>query len=279
MTGKHQGVIDQVFMCMYQDYDYIKEHLPLGPNMRLDVSLSCGDRVWLLRSHKLRRSPWFERALEGDFENPSDKTIKIEEFEPDSVDWVVKHLITNKYNWEKLQGDQTFTQLCLHVFDLGEFFLLPYLSSSAEAGFRRMLFTLVPDFQTNDPHHHDRTPELLDIIREVYANENPRARKIFGSTIAMILDSIRYGIKGKWLIELIDEIPAVAVDMVKFTATHHSVPCRYPDACDECNAPRAMNLGFSRVSQPSIPRCLCWHCDGQTEAMAHVGIEMKKGDL
>lgn len=158
--------------------------------------------------------------------------------------------------------------------------MLPYLSGSAEAGFRRMLFALVPRFQTNDPDREVPTPELFNIIRQVYAQDNARVRKIFGSTIAMILDSIRYGIEGNWLVDLVDEIPAVAVDMVKFTVRSCNSLRPYADYCDRCKTPRSENLGFSQVYLPmSRPKCLCWHCDGQAEDMGHYGIHMNRDNL
>lgn len=85
----------------------------LGKQMPWDVEVSCNARVWYFRSHVLRRSPWFERALEQDFEvwlrlsssaplvithsrqDPNMKTINIERFDAESVAWVLEHLLTN----------------------------------------------------------------------------------------------------------------------------------------------------------------------------------------
>ncbi|KAI0446391.1 hypothetical protein F4803DRAFT_568404 [Xylaria telfairii] len=274
------SVLHQAMLYAAGGGNLLGQHVRLGKRMPWDVEVSCNARVWYFRSHVLRRSPWFERALEQDFKGLNIKTINIERFDAESVAWVLEHLLTNKYNWEKLQGEKSFTQLCIHVFDLGEYFMLPYLSGSAEAGFRRMLFSLLPRFQTNDLYREVPTDELLNIIRQVYAQDNARARKIFGSAIAMILDSIRYGIEGNWLVDLVEEIPAAAVDLVKFTVRSRNSVRPYAVSCDRCKTPRSENLGFSKVYLPmSRVRCLCWHCDGQAEDMGHYGIHMNRDNL
>ncbi|KAI0454138.1 hypothetical protein F5B21DRAFT_504628 [Xylaria acuta] len=261
--------------------NYVPQPSNLGEDKGFwDVRLICANKAWLLRSDVLLQCRWFKRALEGVFEDPSHKIIEIQAFDADSVGWLVKHLYTNECNWEELQGERTFTQLCLHVFDMGEYFELPYLTGSAAAGFRRMLFTMMPVFQANNSCHEGHTAELLKIIREVYAQENPRVRMAFGSTVAMVLDAIRFGVKGMWVHDLIEEIPAVAVDMVKFALRRRNPLQCYPDSCDGCKTPQSANLGFSSVRPPvGKPGFMCWHCDGQAEDMSDFGIHMNRNNV
>ncbi|RYC64022.1 hypothetical protein CHU98_g2182 [Xylaria longipes] len=236
---------DEIVLLSSEAYIQLKQHPGFSKQEKhLDVHLNIGNKTWITRSDLLRRSPWFERALKGNFEDPSRKNIRIENFDPESVCWLVTHLYFQQYDWASLQGRRTFTQLCSLVVEMGDYFELPYLSKSAVAAFYRLLFSLVPDFQSNNPYDDcHRVNRLRDIIREVYAEDNPRARMTFGPTIAMTLDSIQYGNLGIWLDDLVDEIPAVAVDMVKVTR-------RQRHSCDKRKTPRSANLGFFDVHPP-----------------------------
>lgn len=58
-----------------------------------DVTVKCGDRTWSLHKNILcSRSVWFEKALTGSFEEAKTGVVEIRNFEPESVDWMVRYI-------------------------------------------------------------------------------------------------------------------------------------------------------------------------------------------
>ncbi|KAI3330721.1 hypothetical protein F4824DRAFT_504798 [Ustulina deusta] len=227
-----------------------------------DVVVQCGAKTWNLhRAILAQRSQWFRKALLGGFQEAKTKTIRIEEFNEDAVDSIIKHIYGRPADWEKLQGERSFTRLCMDIFNMADYFLLPDLCQSLEGAFGHMVFTKVPAFQARRKRRLDTT-ELFDIVREVYAEALP-AGKAFRPVLATALHSIQYGINNVAFASLIDEVPAVAADVLKFTFTHHPPQGRYPRYCHRCEElGPGQNMGFSTVfMEGGNLKGLCYRCD------------------
>jgi hypothetical protein len=151
---------------------------------------------------------------------------------------------------------------------MADYFLLPELCKASERAFANHLFTIAPEYQENAPQGGVNVDELFAIIREVYAREMSPAADAFRQSLAMVLHAIQYGlyVENRAFLALIEEIPAVAVDMMKFGLEHRNARGLYPERCGRCRLPRASNLGFSVViPQTGDLRCVCYRCDAYRE--------------
>ncbi|KAI1427802.1 hypothetical protein F5Y12DRAFT_711725 [Xylaria sp. FL1777] len=251
-------------------HDLQKELLGLSPLS--DVVVHCGEKKWNLHGAILaHRSQWFNKALLGGFQEAKTKTILIEEFDEDFIEVMIEHIYNGSTNWKKLQGERSFTGLCMDVFNMADYFLLPDLGASSQRAFGEMLLTKVPALQTRARNRNMQTDptEMLGIFREVYAEEASPAGKEFRQALAMALHSIWHGVDQVVLAGLLDEKPTVAADVLKFALLHRSSDQTFPYSCPACGhrvkgiVVFQGNLGFSIVSpSENALNCVCYCCDG-----------------
>jgi hypothetical protein len=164
----------------------------------------------------------------------------------------------------KIDGEESFTSLCMNIFDLADYFLLPELCKRSEKAFVTVLLALAPPFQANIPRGDVDVTRLFGVVREVYAREKSLAAECFRYGIAMVMNAIQEGlfVENTAFIALIDEISEVAADMMKFVLNHRKGRGFYSESCSCCQSPRTPNLGFSVVFPPMGELiCLCYRCD------------------
>ncbi|KAI3321019.1 BTB/POZ protein [Xylariaceae sp. AK1471] len=236
-----------------------------------DVTVQCGKKTWNLHRAVLAgRCLWFKKALTGNFKEARTRVVRIEEFDEEWIGWLIQYIYTGDFDEFPKAEERSFTCICMELFDLADYFLLPELCKASEMGFANHVFTIAPEFQQNAPQGEANVNELFAIIREVYTREMSPAADTFRPALTMVLNAVQYGlfVEHTAFLALIEEIPAVAADMMTFGLKYRNARGLYPERCDRCRLPRTSNLGFSVVfPQTGALRCFCYHCDAYRENM------------
>ncbi|KAI1127761.1 hypothetical protein F5Y10DRAFT_292597 [Nemania abortiva] len=127
------------------------------------------------------------------------------------------------------------------AFDAADYFLLPDLCKLSEAAFIEMLQTIVPAFQYN--RRPDAT-HLFEVVKQVYAWKDTPAGKAFRPIVAGAMHSVQRGLNPAVFIDLIEEIPQLAADILRFTIERREFPRIYPHFYDGYGTPRSEDPGF-----------------------------------
>ncbi|KAK3936825.1 POZ domain-containing protein [Diplogelasinospora grovesii] len=150
-----------------------------------DVTVTCGDKTWKLHKNILcSRSIWFEKALNGFFEESKTGRVDIQNFGSEAIDWLVRYIYTGLCDIPNLQPSlKTLFVRCIEVYTIGDYFQMPQLAHFA-------LCTLDTEFDSKlgplqryvfpPPGAHPSSSgvdpsaeyldELLDAIRLLYAD-------------------------------------------------------------------------------------------------------------
>ncbi|KAI0509730.1 hypothetical protein F5B22DRAFT_313422 [Xylaria bambusicola] len=239
-----------------------------------DVVVRCGSKEWNLHGAVLARgSQWFKRALLCCFKEGKTRVINIEGWNEEQVGIVIECIYSDGANWQKFRKSQTFTGHCMDVLDLADYFLIPELGESSEKAFTRMVFSMLVHFQRPRQHQEEQdkqdnreTEEFLAIVKEVNLHDDSPSRRAFQPTALTALHSAQYRLTEGILAAFIDEMPLVAIDLLKFGLTKRS-PRTYPDRCDICcKSVEQIGLGFSIVALELVYGSLklkgvCCRCD------------------
>ncbi|KAI1298374.1 hypothetical protein F5Y03DRAFT_368080 [Xylaria venustula] len=247
-----------------------------------DVTVQCGEKTWNLHSAILaRRSRWFKTALLGGFKEATTRTIRIEEFDEESVGFMIEYIYNGSVDWQKMQGKRSFTHLCLNIIKLADYFLLPELGESVVAGFGRIVYIKLAPYHQQRPDDYpddDSTPspepdhaEVFDIVREVYLDTGESAAtKPLREILVTALDSVRYVINGAAFVTLMEEVPAFATDMMIHIWVHRAILDAdfYAVKCSICRKPvnklTKLGIGLSKVvvEGPQTEAVgICYSCD------------------
>ncbi|KAK8074035.1 hypothetical protein PG994_004934 [Apiospora phragmitis] len=114
--------------------DDTEKNFPLNklpkPSDVTDIKVACGDRSWdLHKSFLCTRSPFFKKALMGEFEEAKSKHVTFPENDPDEIAGVIEFIYTGKVREELFKGGKT--EACLKMYELGDFFDLRGLRQRA----------------------------------------------------------------------------------------------------------------------------------------------------
>ncbi|KAI1129939.1 hypothetical protein F5Y10DRAFT_290377 [Nemania abortiva] len=181
---------------------------------RPDVIVECGGSSWDAHGAILTSRCRFFKAL-LDLENGNEiRKVFIEGLDEYMVEYLLEYIYTGDYDWRKIQGNLTLTEAYMDAFDAADYFLLPDLCKLSEAAFIEMLQTILPAFQYN--RRPDAT-HLFEVVKQVYAWKDTPAGKAFRPIVAGAMHSVQRGLNPAVFIDLIEEIPQLAVDILKFT--------------------------------------------------------------
>ncbi|KAK9419383.1 hypothetical protein SUNI508_07358 [Seiridium unicorne] len=149
-----------------------------------DAVVKCKDRSWKVHKAILcSRSKWFDKALNGKFEEAKTAILTITETSPEKIEWLLKYLYRGAGGAFSDGSYAAWTE----VYSLGHFFDLPDLQSSAltnlkerltkaATSFKSLRESLVEELDSDDngsdddglfvPIRAQTTPSKDDIIKD-----------------------------------------------------------------------------------------------------------------
>ncbi|KAK4182685.1 BTB/POZ protein [Podospora australis] len=139
-----------------------------------DVTVRCQDREWNLHKAILcTRSEWFEKALNGKFQEAQTGIVKIEDFEPEAVNWVVRYIYTGACHIPSLKGKSTRKTnfvTSIEVYTVADFFQLAPLVKIALDTLSAEFDAKLPAIQIEQKPAGDWLPEFFEAIGLIYAD-------------------------------------------------------------------------------------------------------------
>ncbi|KAK1753751.1 POZ domain-containing protein [Echria macrotheca] len=141
-----------------------------------DVQVICGDKTWKLHKNILcTRSSWFNKALNGAFEEARTGIVTIDDsqFKPEAVDWVIRYIYTGNFAIDSIRlGTKTNLVLCYEVYTVADYFAMDALATIAVDYFETELLSkaFAMQLRYNALHWLD---EFFDVINEIYKNISP----------------------------------------------------------------------------------------------------------
>ncbi|KAI1079580.1 hypothetical protein F5B20DRAFT_590444 [Whalleya microplaca] len=112
-----------------------------------DVEVQCGTRTWKL--HKVilsSRCVWFNKALNGKFSEAESGIVKIQDFEADQIDDLLKFIYTGVLSIKDQDEQGVFAAPIKH-YETGDYFLMPELCEDALARLKQELDTAARTLQ------------------------------------------------------------------------------------------------------------------------------------
>ncbi|KAK7943490.1 uncharacterized protein PG986_012603 [Apiospora aurea] len=197
-----------------------------------DLRVTCGDREWNLHRNILAsRCDWFDKALGGNF-----------------------------------KGETPLVDICIRLYDVADFFLLPKLQERCLVQFRnynsRKCATLQNQYWVQDI---DNIGDILHDLRAAYS-QNTAAADAFRGLLKTFVHETRYRLfRSRPFIELLDELPELAADVLTtMIRSGEFMRLTYPEVCSSCGARKSGEEHHSHtiISSMSRPYTLCRACVG-----------------
>ncbi|KAK8097109.1 hypothetical protein PG999_013053 [Apiospora kogelbergensis] len=216
-----------------------------------DLKVVCGGRVWNLHRNILAsRCDWFSKALGSKFRESHTQEITIQEFDPGDMDLLLESIYVGV--------------ICIRIYDLADFFLLPQVQECAVSQFRRYNMRKCGPLQNQYwTHDIENIEEIMYDLRAAYG-QNTLAGQVFRGLMRTFVHETRYRFfRCRQFIELLGEIPTLAADVL--TAMIHSgefMRLTYPENCSACGTSKSDEEHHSHTMISAVSRAysLCQGC-------------------
>ncbi|KAK4164670.1 BTB/POZ protein [Cladorrhinum sp. PSN259] len=142
-----------------------------------DVTVKCGDREWKLHRNILcTRSIWFNKCLNGRFQEAQTGIVNVQDFDPEALNWVLRFLYTEKCDIRHLkpqsESETTFVT-CIEVYTVANFFGLDKLAEIAVQTLTSECNAKLPALQLAYDTVTNWLPDFFAAVRLVYADWVP----------------------------------------------------------------------------------------------------------
>lgn len=196
-----------------------------------DVTVKCADRTWSLHRNILcSRSAWFARALSGAFEEAKTGVVKIENFAPEAVDWVVRYIYTGSCDVQGLRSPRSAPEtrktpfaICYEVFAVADYFAMDALVEIVLATFADEMQGRVAPLQLQY-EEAEWLGELLEAVRLTYSDvatlpdrgEDGEDMSPLRKSILRLIHPARfYLLQNGEFNAFLDEVPVFALDFFR----------------------------------------------------------------
>ncbi|KAG8162480.1 hypothetical protein KVR01_008245 [Diaporthe batatas] len=213
-----------------------------------DCDVFCGDQKWETHKHILNRCRFFRHAFASGsgFKEARESQIKIEDFEPFEIKWLVEFIYGKPIDSEEIKStspNKSFLESCILLWSIGDFFLLDDLCEYALTQLRHRcrVFLLRSRSLTIMLKSIDFLADLEAGVRAAWRND--RAASPGRKDLISLCVSIHPFVKDhESFITLLDEIPEFTAQYLKallgcpgLQSVESFVPLK--TNCESCHEP------------------------------------------